>query len=188
VDIKVCPEEGGFENSACLGGGGAAHAGGMVERRRLEHGPDTHDDETIGLYCREGMIGPRCAVCESEDEHFVLTTQRCETCPPPARAVGIIIGICAGLLVAAGLLYWIWVLLARMNQSRRLHLLRMLQAVWHSMNVNAKFKARLAPPLAHQPRARQEPGLLLPPPPAPPHHHTTPHTATQPTPPLPRSC
>ena len=76
---RRCPEEGGFEESSCVGGSGG-------DRRRL-----TEDDS---IYCRAGHHGPRCALCDDDDDYFNQLQQRCESCPGVSQVAGIAVAIC----------------------------------------------------------------------------------------------
>lgn len=100
TDIRRCPEEGGVEDSACLGGGGQG-----ADSRRLA---SDEYEQSGSLYCRNGMSGPRCEECVADDEFFDQDLQRCEQCPGAGRAAGILIGLVCVVVAVLALCYWAW--------------------------------------------------------------------------------
>jgi len=112
-DIKQCPEEGGFAESACCGGPGINCTASLP--------PPLLSDESDQLYCREGMTGARCERCVDDNEFFDQSSQRCKVCRSAGRVAGTITGLVLGVLLGLYLAWraWQWALTTRVVAVER---------------------------------------------------------------------
>ena len=86
VDIHSCPEEGGVEESTCVGG----------------------VDSTNGTgYCLSSYSGPRCEMCLESGTYFDPLWNRCKACPSPAIVVLACLGIIAAVAGLVAAVFWL---------------------------------------------------------------------------------
>ena len=151
TDIKLCPEEGGISDSACLGGGAGGGGG-----RRLSATSDT-------LYCREGHTGPRCELCVDGADYFNGLEQRCEQCPAAGRVAGVAIALAVALIVVCGAAWWLW----RRATEKHAALTGRVHAIVGKVGFNAKFKVAAHPsPHTSPARTTRTPTSTAPSPPS----------------------
>jgi len=143
----VCPESGDFSDSACLGDSAGS-------RSDLGHPPPLHTGQpgedgrynvpySGNYYCRPGMTGPRCEVCEEALHYFSRADQRCLACWSTGQTVGVVLAVAVALLwcyEGAGWLY----LRARHSRNAVVRArARQLRVVLGQLNLSAKFKLAL---------------------------------------------